>query len=431
MKAAFHTLGCKVNQYESEALKGIFRQAGYSIVPFSEKADVYIINTCTVTHLSDSKSRQAARRAARQNPAAMVVMMGCYAQVAPEEVEKIPEVDVIVGTDRRRELPRLIEKARQGQRINMVRLKEAGEAFENFPWPEQAGRIRAFLKIQEGCQEFCTYCIIPYARGDLRSQDPEGVLKDIAAIHAKGYPELVLTGTHLGAWGRDLHPPQRLSQLLYQIPQNAAPARIRLSSLEPVDVDESLIQAFRDLPSLCRHLHIPLQSGSDAILSAMGRPYNTAGYGRLVERLRSLDPLIALSTDIIVGFPGEEEGHFQETLSFVREMAFSRLHVFKFSPRQGTRAASFSPRIPPGVIARRAETLRELGEGLAAEYASRFLHRQVKVLLEKSLPEGMMEGLTEHYLRVQIKGLFALPSETASVYLTGQSGSLLFGEAGN
>jgi threonylcarbamoyladenosine tRNA methylthiotransferase MtaB len=370
MLAAFYTLGCKVNQYESEALKDIFRQAGYTIVPFSQQADVYVINSCTVTNLSDSKSRQAARRAARQNPGAVVAMIGCYAQVAPEEVEKIPDVDIIVGTDQRGELPRLVEKARQGQRINLVRPKEAQEAFEGFAWPEQAGRVRAFLKIQEGCQEYCSYCIIPYARGHLRSQEPDKVLQDIAKIQARGYPELVLTGTHLGAWGRDLQPPQKLSDLLYQIHKKPAPARIRLSSMEPVDVDDSLLEAFTDMPALCRHLHIPLQSGCDPILKAMERPYNTEYFRQLVRRLRSLDPDMALSTDIIVGFPGEEDAHFQETLSFVREMAFSRLHVFKFSPRQGTKAASFPHRVPPETIACRAEVLRKSGDALAAGVCS-------------------------------------------------------------
>ncbi len=431
MQAAFYTLGCKVNQYESEALKDIFRQAGYSIVPFSEPADVYVINSCTVTNLSDSKSRQAARRAARQNPGAVVAMIGCYAQVAPQEVEKIPDVDIIVGTDQRGQLPRLVEQARQGQRINLVRPKEAQEAFEGFSWPEQAGRVRAFLKIQEGCQEYCAYCIIPYARGHLRSQNPEKVLKDIAAIHAKGYPELILTGTHLGAWGRDLSPPQKLSDLLDQIRRNPAPARIRLSSLEPVDVDDSLLESLKDMTALCRHLHIPLQSGCDTILKAMERPYDTEYFRQLVKRLRSIDPDMAISTDIIVGFPGEEDAHFQETLSFVREMAFSRLHVFKFSPRKGTKAASFPYRIPPERTAQRAEMLRERGDALAAEYAGRFLHRPVTVLLEKSLPDGTMEGLTEHYLRVRVQASAKNPAETVSVHVTGQSKALLFGEVRN
>ncbi len=431
MKAAFYTLGCKVNQYESEALKDIFRRAGYDVVPFSEKADVYVVNSCTVTHLSDGKSRQAVRRAVRQNPGAVVAVIGCYAQMAPEKVAGIPGVDIIVGTENRGALPALAEKARQGQKINLVKDKEAGEAFENLPWPAGAGRTRAFLKIQEGCQEYCTYCIIPYARGKLRSQEPEEVIKNVAAIKAEGYRELVLTGTHLGAWGRDLKPPLKLSRLLYCIEAEGAPERVRLSSLEPVDVDEGLLRAFQDIKALCRHVHIPLQSGSDPILKAMGRPYETADFRSLAGRLRGLDPDIAISTDIIAGFPGETEGHFQETLAFVKEMAFSRLHVFKFSPRQGTKAAALPRRVAPPIIAGRAEMLRAAGEELAAKYAERFVCRSVQVLPEKALPGGYMDGLTEHYLRVRLPAPASLPSKTLSVYVHAAENGLLFGELRN
>lgn len=427
-KAAFYTLGCKVNQYESEALKDLFRQEGYRVVPFAEKADVYVINSCTVTHLSDGKSRQAVRRAARQNPEAVVAVIGCYPQVAPEEAAEIPGVDILLGTGNRRELPALVEKARRGHKLNLVREKGAGEAFEDLPWPGEAGRTRAFLKIQEGCQEYCTYCIIPHARGSLRSQEPGEVLNRVAAIRDKGYGELVLTGTHLGAWGRDLVPPRTLSSLLYQIQEEGAPGRVRLSSLEPVDVDEGLLRALKDIPRICRHLHIPLQSGSDEILQAMARPYRQEDFRRLAAGLRDLDPRMALSTDIIVGFPGEEDRHFQETLSFVREMAFSRLHVFKFSPRRGTEAAGLPGRVPPRVMGERAEILRALGKELAQEYAEKFLHTTLDVLLEKPLPGGNMEGLTEHYLRARLKGDSALKSRMVPVFITGAREGLLYGE---
>ncbi len=427
-RAAFYTLGCKVNQYESEALKDLFRQAGYRVVPFAAEAEVYVINSCTVTHLSDAKSRQAVRRAVRQNPGAVVAVIGCYPQVAPEEAAKIPGVDILIGTGNRGELPTLVEEARRGHKFNLVREKEAGELFEDLPWPGEAGRARAFLKIQEGCQEYCTYCIIPHARGNLRSQQPGEVLERVAAIRAGGYRELVLTGTHLGAWGRDLDPPRTLAGLLYDIHRQGPPERLRLSSLEPVDVDGELRGALRDIPELCRHLHIPLQSGSDPVLEAMGRPYRREDFARLAAGLRALDPDMALSTDVIVGFPGEGEEQFRETLSFVREMAFSRLHVFKFSPRRGTKAATFPNRVPPGVAAKRAEELRVLGRDLAREYAKRFYGTTREVLLEKPLPEGEMEGLTEHYLRVRLKADPSLRSRIVPAFITGGEEGLLKGE---
>lgn len=431
MKAAFYTLGCKVNQYESESLKDLFRRRGYRVVPFSEKADVYVVNSCTVTHTSDAKSRQAVRRAVRQNPEAVVAVIGCYPQVAPEEAAAIPGVDILLGTDRRLELPALVDEARLGKKINLVREKEEGEAFEDLPWPMELGRARAFLKIQEGCQEYCAYCIIPHARGKLRSQDPEEALQRVQTIREKGYRELVLTGTHLGAWGRDLQPPRSLGSLLLEMAERGAPERVRLSSLEPMDVEEGLLRALAELPFLCRHLHIPIQSGSDEILRAMGRPYGRDDFRRLAAGLRELDPRMALSTDVIVGFPGEGEGHFQDTLSFVREMAFSRLHVFKFSPRRGTRAAELPDRVPAGAAAERAARLSALGEELARKYAQSFVGETLGVLVEKILPGGYLEGLTEHYLRVRFPGDPALRSKIVPVLVTASGKGFLSGEMRN
>ncbi len=429
MKVAFHTLGCKVNQYESAALEDIFRSAGHQVVDFKEQSDVYIINTCTVTHLSDRKSRQAIRRGIRRNPAAIVAVVGCYSQVSPQEVESIPGVDIVVGTKDRTILPRLVEEVSQkGIKINIVREDAETEGFEDIPWPEEVGRTRAFLKIQEGCEEYCSYCIIPYARGQQRSQKPQAVVDKVAEIKEKGYKELVLTGTHLGAYGRDLKPPLNLTELLHMLRDNLCPERVRLSSIEPVDVSHKLLETLKTMPELCHHLHIPLQSGSDNILQAMQRPYLQKDFRNLVEQLKRLDSDIAISTDVIVGFPGEKEEDFKKTLAFVREMSFSRLHVFKYSPREGTPAANFPERVTPGVAEERSRQLRQLGEKLASQYAARFINRKVPVLLEREFENGVMEGLTEHYLRVKVEAPPEIRGKIMPIFITNSSKAYLFGK---
>ncbi len=429
-KAAFYTLGCKVNQCETAALENIFRQAGYQIIGFNERAAVYVINTCTVTNLSDRKSRQAIRRAVRQNPAAVVVVAGCYAQVSPQEVDAIPGVDIIVGTRNRADLPRLVEEvAQKAVKINLVRAKiREKETFEDFPWPEETGRTRAFLKIQEGCEEYCSYCIVPFARGKQRSQNLEKVIKNVAEITAKGYRELVLTGTNLGTYGRDLVPPTNLAQLLAALRENPHPKRVRLSSLEPVAITAELIQAWADSDFLCRHLHIPLQSAANDILQAMRRPYRQEEFRKIVNRLREVDSDMSISTDIITGFPGESEEHFRETLLFVEEMAFSRLHVFKYSPRKRTPAAAFTLQIDPSVKEKRSLILRRLGENLSFAYAKKFIGRKMLVLLEKTAARETMEGLTEHYLRVRLKAPSSLRGDIVPVLITSFSEGILWGE---
>ncbi len=429
-KAAFYTLGCKVNQYETAALENIFRQAGYQITGFNERAAVYVINTCTVTNLSDRKSRQAIRRAVRQNPAAVVAVVGCYAQVSPQEVDDILGVDIIIGTRNRADLPRLVEEVLQkAVKINLVEEKiREEEIFEDLPWPEETGRTRAFLKIQEGCEEYCSYCIVPYARGRQRSQNLEEVIKRVAEITAKGYRELVLTGTHLGAYGRDLVPSTNLVGFLATLKRNPHPERVRLSSLEPVAITAELIQAWVDCAFLCRHLHIPLQSGADDILQAMRRPYCQKEFRKIVSRLREVDTDMSISTDIITGFPGESEEHFRETLLFVEEMAFSRLHVFKYSPRERTPAAAFSHQLDPAVKEERSQILRKLGEKLSSTYAKKFIGRKMPVLLEKMAAGETMEGLTEHYLRVRLKAPSSLRGGIVSVLITNFSEGILWGE---
>jgi len=410
LKTAIYSLGCKVNYFESEALKEQFRRHGFTVVEDEEKADVYIVNTCTVTHQAARKSRQLIRRLKKANPEALVVMTGCYPQVDPQEAELLPEVDLFTGTGERLLLPELVKEKAAGKiERNRVRpyTGETKEVFEEMPWTPEQGRTRAFLKIQDGCRQFCTYCVIPLARGPLRSLAPERGIHYLREIGRSGFKEVVLTGIHLGLYGIDLTPRLNLASFLQMAVSVEGIERIRLSSLEPTDIQEDLIETICRNEKICRHLHIPLQSGDDTILQRMGRPYQTDYFSKLLKRLYSSIPDLAVSTDIMVGFPGESEENFQQGLEFVRRSAFSRLHVFKFSPRKGTGAAQMTPQVPPEEKERRSRKMILLGEELARSFQDAFLGRTFPVLLEKevNLPEGkgLWEGLTSNYLRVRVK----------------------------
>ncbi|KUK12144.1 MAG: MiaB-like tRNA modifying enzyme [Moorella sp. 60_41] len=404
-RVALTGLGCKVNQNELEALKGLFRSAGYQVVPFEEPADVYVVHTCTVTHLSDRKSRQMIRRAVRNNPEAVVAVTGCYAQVAPEEIMGIPGVDVIVGTRDRARLVELVEEARRtGKVVNAVRQPEKGEAFEELP-VTQVSRARAFLKIQEGCEEYCTYCIVPYARGPLRSRAPQRVVEEVQRLVAAGYQEIVLTGVHTGAYGRDLPGGVDLDYLLRQLLQVPGLGRLRLSSIDPLDFTPGLIRTLTEREGICPHFHIPLQSGDDFILRRMGRKYTAAQYLELLDRIRERRPRAAITTDIIVGFPGEKEEHFRRTLEVVQRAAFARLHAFPYSPREGTPAASMPDQVPAEVKKERMARLLDLGKSLEEAYAGDFLGETLDVLVEEQVQgeEDLWEGHTGNYLVVRFR----------------------------
>ncbi|HHW15551.1 MAG TPA: tRNA (N(6)-L-threonylcarbamoyladenosine(37)-C(2))-methylthiotransferase MtaB, partial [Firmicutes bacterium] len=387
---AFHTLGCKVNQYDTGSVAALFREAGYEVVDFSSPADVYVVNTCTVTGLGEKKSRQMLRRARRQNPRAVVVALGCYAQTAPSEVAGIPGVDLVVGTAGRRELVRLVDEARRhrsaasvpesdgrgpgdaGGGPAAVAVEEYGRtaAFEELGTGAVVERTRATVKVQEGCRQFCSYCKVPYARGPERSRPPAAVLAEVERLVAAGFSEVVLTGIHLGSYGRDLEdcPAWDLARLAARVAGVPGLARLRLSSVEPTDVTDELIALVRENPVLCRHFHLPLQSGDDAILRRMNRRYTTAEYARVAERIRAAVPEVAVTTDLIAGFPGETEESFARTLAFVQEMAFSRLHVFPYSRRRGTPAAAFPAQVPAPVKRARVDRLIALGRELSFSY---------------------------------------------------------------
>lgn len=416
------TLGCKVNQYESAVLAGLFKEQGYRIVDFEDTADLYIINTCTVTHLSDRKSRQYIRRAARNNPAALVVVTGCYAQTSTSEVLKIPGVDLIVGTKDRSRIVELVKTAVKGQKpVTAVSSYNLNDQFEEMSSMPVSGRARAFLKIQEGCNNCCTYCIVPVARGPLRSRKPEYVLEAARQLVDAGYKEIVLTGIHTGAYGRDLGGEVTLSALLRILSDVPGLLRLRLSSIEPNDITPELVEVLAGSDKFCRHLHVPLQSGDDLILERMGRRYNTWEYSRLVEVLRENIPNLGLTTDVIVGFPGEREVDFMNTYRFVEKVSFSRLHVFKFSPRRGTPAADYPDQVDPQESNRRSSSLIRLGEQMAARFASSLVGMNLSVLVERSLPDrsSFYEGLTDNYVKVVFPGDGIQPGQLIRVRIEG------------
>ena len=407
------TLGCKVNQYETETMEGLFRQAGYRVVPFTESADVYIVNTCSVTMLGEKKSRQLVRRAQRQNEAALIAVTGCYAQLAPDVVGTLPGVRLIVGTQDRGRIVELVEEAAAGSEV----LRDVGDimaadTFEDIPLFAAPERTRAFLKIQEGCQNFCTFCIIPYTRGPLRSRALASVRREAEKLVAAGFREIVLTGIHLGAYGRDLTGTVTLADAARTVLEIDGLQRLRLGSLESVELTPALFTLLRDDRRFARHLHLPLQAGSDAVLREMHRFYDTAGYERLLARIREEVPGIAISTDIIVGFPGETEAMFQESLAFVRRQEFARVHVFPYSRRPATPAAARSDQVPHPVRRERVKMMQALADEMAADYHGKFIGTIVPVLFETQ-HEGVADGLTDTYIRVYTKGPVKIGEITA------------------
>lgn len=401
---AFMTLGCKVNQYETETMEGLFRQAGYRVVPFTESADVYIVNTCSVTMLGEKKSRQLVRRAQRQNEAALIAVTGCYAQLAPDVVGTLPGVRLIVGTQDRGRIVELVEEAAvRPDVLRDVGDIMAADTFEDIPLFAAPERTRAFLKIQEGCQNFCTFCIIPYTRGPLRSRALVSVRREAEKLVAAGFREIVLTGIHLGAYGRDLTGTVTLADAARTVLEIDGLQRLRLGSLESVELTPALFTLLRDDRRFARHLHLPLQAGSDAVLREMHRFYDTAGYERLLTRIREEVPGIAISTDIIVGFPGETEAMFQESLAFVRRQEFARVHVFPYSRRPATPAAARSDQVPHPVRRERVKMMQALADEMAADYHGKFIGTIVPVLFETQ-HEGVADGLTDTYIRVYTKG---------------------------
>lgn len=405
-RVAFYTLGCKVNQYETEAMAEAFENAGYEQVSFDEAADVYVINTCTVTGLSARKSRQAIRRAKQMNQHAVVAAVGCYPQTAKEEVESLSEVDIIAGTADRMKVPGYVEEFLKGRgKISAVGNIMKNNTFEDLKIEKYKDRTRAFLKIQEGCSQFCSYCIIPYARGPIRSRPPEEVLREVRKLAEGGFREVVLTGIHIASYGRDLGQ-IRLLELVSRIHETEGIDRIRIGSIEPTILTEEFTASAARMEKLCPHYHVSLQSGCDETLARMNRRYTTAEYKKAVDLLRKNITDVAVTTDVMVGFPGETDVEFEKTYAFLAGIKFSKMHVFKFSPRKGTPAASFKDQVEGTVKEARSARVLELSERCAFDFNSSFTGRRMPVLFEQEIKgtEGFYEGLTPNYIRVVSKG---------------------------
>ncbi|MFU1768302.1 tRNA (N(6)-L-threonylcarbamoyladenosine(37)-C(2))-methylthiotransferase MtaB [Mammaliicoccus sciuri] len=413
---AFHTLGCKVNHYETEAIWQLFKENDYERVDFETNADVFIINTCTVTNTGDKKSRQVIRRAIRKNPDAVVCVTGCYAQTSPAEIMAIPGVDIVVGTQDRHKLISYIEDYKQSrQPINGVGNIMKNRKYEELEVPYFTDRTRASLKIQEGCNNFCTFCIIPWARGLMRSRDPEQVVSQATTLVNSGYKEIVLTGIHTGGYGEDLKD-YNLAQLLRDLEQVENLERIRISSIEASQLTDEVIDVIDKSTKVVRHLHIPLQSGSDTVLKRMRRKYTMAHFSERLQKLHKALPGLAVTSDVIVGFPGETEEEFQETYDFIVKHQFSELHVFPYSMRTGTPAARMTDQIDEEVKNERVHRLIELSNQLAKDYASKFDQTVLEVIPEeKGSTDGKLVGYADNYMKIEFKGDESLIGELVKV----------------
>lgn len=404
-KAAFHNLGCKVNSYETEAMQQLLEDAGYEIVPFREGADVYIINTCSVTNVADRKSRQMLHRAKKMNPSAAVVAVGCYVQAAGAELKKDEAVDLIVGNNQKKDLVQILDDyfadhENSGEILDIGHSQE----YEELHIRRIADHTRAFIKVQDGCNQFCSYCIIPYTRGRVRSRRPEDIEHEVRGIAEAGYKEIVLTGIHLSSYGVDFKDEQKenLLTLIKRLDQIPGIERLRLGSLEPRIVTREFAKELARLRTICPHFHLSLQSGCDATLKRMNRRYNAAEYQACCEILREEFDNPAITTDVIVGFPGETEEEFAETERFLKAIHFYEMHIFKYSRRAGTRAADMPDQVPEGIKSVRSDILLALEKQQSLEYRGRFLGTEEEILLEEPIEiDGTkyMMGHTRQYVK--------------------------------
>ncbi|MBG9448602.1 tRNA (N(6)-L-threonylcarbamoyladenosine(37)-C(2))-methylthiotransferase MtaB [Cytobacillus firmus] len=420
---AFHTLGCKVNHYETEAIWQLFKEAGYERTDFESVSDVYVINTCTVTNTGDKKSRQVIRRAIRKNPDAVICVTGCYAQTSPAEIMAIPGVDIVVGTQDRVKMLEYIEQYKQErQPINGVGNIMKNRVYEELDVPAFTDRTRASLKIQEGCNNFCTFCIIPWARGLMRSRDPKEVIRQAQQLVDAGYKEIVLTGIHTGGYGEDMKD-YNLAMLLTDLEaQVKGLKRLRISSIEASQITDEVIEVMDKSKVVVRHLHIPLQSGSNTVLKRMRRKYTMEFFAERLERLKEALPGLAVTSDVIVGFPGETEEEFMETYNFIKEHKFSELHVFPYSKRTGTPAARMDDQIDEEVKNERVHRLIALSDQLAKEYASQYEGEVLEVIPEESFKESsdsnLFVGYTDNYLKIVFPATEEMVGQIVKVKIT-------------
>lgn len=419
-KVAFYTLGCKVNQYETEAMLEMFKKDGYVQVESEDYADVYVINTCTVTHMSDRKSRQYIRRMKKKNPDAIIAVVGCYSQVSPEEILEIEEVNLVMGTNERRQIVEEIKKLDASQKASTVDDIMKVRAFEEIEINQTNGKTRAFMKIQDGCDRFCSYCIIPYARGGkVRSRDLESIVNEANKLADKGYKEIVLTGIHVASYGKDVKDANmNLLTVIKAIDKIENIERIRLSSVEPVLFTEEFVEEVSKMEKVCPHYHLSLQSGCDETLKRMNRRYTTKEYKEIVDRLRAHIPDVAITTDVIVGFPGETNEEFSITNRFLEEIELSQMHVFKYSPRKGTPAAAMENQIDPQMKQLRSDKLIALGHTNFKKFASKYEGKEVEVLFEHRMKDNKFEGLTTNYIRVIVDSEKDIQGQILKVKIT-------------
>ncbi|MGY5240368.1 tRNA (N(6)-L-threonylcarbamoyladenosine(37)-C(2))-methylthiotransferase MtaB [Clostridium tertium] len=405
MKVAFSTLGCRVNVYESEAMAEKFIREGYEVVDASEAADVYVINTCTVTNMGDKKSRQIISRARRLNENATVAVVGCYSQIAPKEVSEIPGVDVVLGTRNKGDVVYYVNKARdEGKSQVHVEGVLKNKKFEELNIEEYQDKTRAFLKIQDGCNRFCTYCIIPYSRGSVCSKDPKKVLEEVNKLAEHGFKEIILSGIHTASYGLDLEGSVNLIDIIEEIEKVEGIERIRIGSIEPAFFTPEVIEKIKKFKKLCPHFHLSLQSGCDATLKRMNRRYTAKEYADSVNLLRETMPDVSITTDVIVGFPGETEEEFNETYEFLKNIKLTKTHVFKYSPRKGTKAADMQDQLDGSIKEKRSKLLIELSNKNEKEFIEKFIGKEMDALIEAEVKgkDGIYEGYTRNYIKVQV-----------------------------
>lgn len=424
-KAALHNLGCKVNAYETEAMQQLLEEAGYEIVPFQEKADVYVINTCSVTNIADRKSRQMLHRAKKMNPDAVVVAAGCYVQAAGEELKKDAAIDVIIGNNRKKDLVPLLDEYFAGKHVEEDSLINIGKTreYEALHINKIADHTRAFIKIQDGCNQFCSYCIIPYTRGRVRSRKPEEIMEEIKGLVDKGYREVVLTGIHLSSYGLDLDG-ITLLDLMVKIDKIQGLERLRLGSLEPRIVTEEFTRTLAGLRTICPHFHLSLQSGCDATLKRMNRRYTTEEYEKGCQILRKYFDRPAITTDVIVGFPQETEEEFAQTVEFLKRIHFYEMHVFKYSRRAGTRAADMPGQLTENQKGQRSDVLLKLDQEMSLEYRKSFLGEEKEVLMEEKIVIDGTEYLVGH-TREYVKAAIPWEEGKKGAMITGTMASML------
>lgn len=426
-KVAFYTLGCKVNQYETEAMSELFKNSGYEVCDYESFADIYVINTCTVTGMSDRKSRQIIRRAKKKNPDSFVIVAGCYSQVSPDDVLKIDGVNLVLGTKDRGDIVRIYEENSKIQKESKVGDIMKCHSFENLSLSTFGTRTRAYIKIQEGCNQFCSYCKIPYARGPIRSRNFDEVIDETKRLCQKGFTEITFVGIHIASYGIDTKS-QGLAELLIESNKIPEIKRIRLSSIEPMTLNEEFAQKIKDCEKLCPHFHLSLQSGCDETLKRMNRKYTTDQYFGIVDGLRKHFPEVAITTDIMVGFPGETEEEFESTCRFAEKVAFADAHIFQYSPRPGTPAANFENQVMPEIKEKRSKKIDAVCKSSKQKFMEQFLGETKEVLFEQAVSGGYFEGKTANYQNVFVKTQSDLAGEYKKVKLIKIQGENFIGE---